>query len=389
MWEDFELASRAVRAGQTRSPENEHSEALYMTSSYVFHNAAEAAARFAGTEKGNIYSRFTNPTVAIFEKRLAAMEAGEQAVATASGMATILAVCIGHLEAGDHVLASRSIFGTTVVLFEKFLSRMGISTDFVALDDTNAWEQGIQKNTKLLFLESPSNPLCQIADIQKVADIAHQHDCLLVVDNCFSTPIFQQPLALGADIVVHSATKYIDGQGRTLGGAAVGSAVMMEPIYGVLRTTGPTLSAFNAWILLKGLETLPIRMQAHNANAQGLAEWLEAQNQVTKVHYLGLPSHPQFELAQKQQQGAGGLLSFEVKGGQAAAWQLIDQTRLISITANLGDTKTTITHPASTTHSRLSPAQREAAGISDGLIRISVGLEALADLQKDLAQGLS
>ena len=388
MWEDFELASRAVRAGQVRGPENEHSEALYMTSSYVFKNAAEAAARFSGTEPGNIYSRFTNPTVSNFEKRLAALEGAEQAVATASGMSAILAICIGHLQAGDHVLASQSIFGTTVVLFEKFLGRMGITTDFVALDDTDAWEQAIQKNTKLFFLESPSNPLCQIADIQKVADIAHSHDCLLVVDNCFSTPIFQQPLALGADIVVHSATKYIDGQGRTLGGVALGTAALMEPIQGVLRTTGPTLSAFNAWILLKGLETLPIRMQAHNANAQSLAEWLEVQNNVTKVHYLGLPSHPQFELAQAQQQGAGGLLSFEVKGGQKSAWQLIDQTRLISITANLGDTKTTITHPASTTHSRLSPKQREVSGITDGLIRISVGLEAVADLQKDLASGL-
>ncbi len=387
MWDEFELASRAVRAGQVRSQENEHSEALYMTSSYVFGSAAEAAARFSGDVPGNVYSRFTNPTVNTFQQRLAALENAEQCVATASGMSAILSVCMGHLNAGDHIVASQSIFGTTVVLFEKILSRFDIQTDFVALDDTDAWEKAVKNNTKLFFLESPSNPLCQIADISAVAKVAHKHDCLLVVDNCFSTPIFQQPLALGADIVVHSATKYIDGQGRTLGGAALGSEKMMEPVYAVLRSAGPTLSAFNAWVLLKGLETLPIRMQAHNNNAQGLATWLQAQDNVTKVYYLGLEDHPQYALAQRQQRGAGGLLSFELKGGKEAAWRLIDQTRLMSITANLGDSKTTITHPATTTHSRLSPEQRAAAGISDGLIRISVGLEALADLKKDLIGG--
>jgi len=387
-WDEFELASRAVRAGQVRSAENEHSEALYMTSSYVFGSAAEAAARFSGEQAGNIYSRFTNPTVRTFEQRLASLEGAERCVATASGMAAILATCMAFLQAGDHIVASRNIFGTTVVLFDKILSRFDIHTDFVDLDDNQAWQQAVTPKTKLFFLETPSNPLCQVADIPAIAAIAKAHDCILAVDNCFCTPILQQPLSLGADVVIHSATKYLDGQGRTMGGAVLGCEKLMEPVYGILRTTGPTLSAFNAWVLLKGLETLPIRMTAHCQNAQDLANWLQQHEQVSHVYYLGLPEHPQYDLAQQQQSLSGGLVSFEIKGGQVAAWKVIDSTRLISITANLGDTKTTITHPASTTHSRLSPEQREAAGIKGSLLRVAVGLESVQDIQADLARGL-
>lgn len=386
---EWGLATQAVRAGQSRSHEQEHSEAMFLTSSFVFSSAAEAAARFAGDQPGNIYSRFTNPTVRTFEQRLARMEGAECGVATASGMAAILSTCLGLLKSGDHIVSSRSIFGTTTVLFNNFLARLGIETTFVDLTDLAAWDKAIQKNTRLLFLETPSNPLTEIVDIRALADIAHQHDCLLAVDNCFCTPALQRPISLGADIVIHSATKYIDGQGRCMGGAVLGTEkIVGTEVYSFLRSAGPTMSAFNAWVFLKGLETLNIRMQAHSQNALQLAQWLEQQPQVARVYYPGLPSHPQHELAKSQQSGFGGLLSFELKGGKDAGWALIDATQICSITANLGDTKTTITHPATTTHGRLTDEQRQASGIADGLIRIAVGLEDIEDIKRDLARGM-
>jgi len=388
MTTEYQLSTHAIRTGQQRTIEGENSEALFLTSSYVFANAAEAAARFAGDEPGNIYSRFTNPTVRNFEQRLAAMEGGERCVATASGMSAILSTCIGLLKAGDHIVASRSIFGTTVVLLNTMLAKFGIETSFVDLTDITAWQAAIRPNTRFLFLETPSNPLTEVADIQVLADLAHQNDCLLVVDNCFCTPALQQPLKLGADIVIHSATKYLDGQGRCVGGAVIGGNEQLNDIFAVIRTAGPSMSPFNAWVFLKGLETLNIRMKAHSENALQLAQWLETQDVIERVYYPGLPSHPQHQLASQQQKAAGGLVSFVVKGGQSAAWQLIDSTHLLSITANLGDTKTTITHPATTTHGRLSPEQREQVGISDGLVRISVGLEDIQDIQADLSMGL-
>ena len=379
----------AIRAGQTRTAEGEHAEPIFTTSSFVFGSAAEAAARFAGDQPGNIYSRFTNPTVRAFEQRLAALEGAEACVATASGMAAILASVMGLLQAGDHIVSSRSVFGTTSVLFNKYLPRFGIDTSFVPLTDTDAWERAIRPQTRLLFLETPSNPLTEIADIRVLADLAHDRGCLLVVDNCLCTPALQQPLALGADIVIHSATKYLDGQGRCVGGAVLGDAQRVgEEVFGVLRTAGPTMSPFNAWVFLKGLETLNLRMQAHTHNAQALAHWLRDHPAVKRVYYPGLADHSQHRLAQRQQKGAGGLLSFVVNGGQTAAWRLIDATRLLSITANLGDTKSTITHPASTTHARLSDEEKRDSGISGGLIRISVGLEDVADIQEDLAATL-
>ena len=380
----------AVRAGQVRTAEEEQSEPIFPTSSFTFNSAAEAAARFSGESPGNIYSRFTNPTVRTFEQRLAALEGGESCVGTASGMAAILSTCMALLKAGDHVVCSRSVFGSTVVLFNAYMAKFGVEVSYVDLPDLEAWEAAIRPETRLFFLETPSNPLTALVDIRALSEVAHRHDILLVVDNCFCTPALQQPLALGADIVVHSATKYLDGQGRCIGGAVVGDAERVgKEVYGFLRTAGPTMSPFNAWVFLKGLETLSIRMRAHARNAQALAEWLEAQPQVRRVHFPGLPSHPQHELAKRQQKGFGGLLSFELKGGKADAWKVVDATRIISITANLGDAKTTVTHPATTTHGRLTPEQREAAGISDGLIRISVGLEAVEDLQADLERGLS
>jgi len=380
--------TEAVRAGQVRTEEGEHSEALFLTSSYVFKNAAEAAARFAGTVPGNIYSRFTNPTVRVFEERLAALEGGERCVATASGMAAILSTCLGLLKSGDHVVASQSLFGTTLVWFSKILGKFGVETSFVPLTDEAAWQAAMRPNTRLLFLETPSNPLTEIADIGALAALAHAHDCWLAVDNCFCTPALQRPLALGADLVIHSATKYLDGQGRCIGGAVVGGKTLLDEVFGIVRTAGPSMSPFNAWIFLKGLETLSLRMRAHSAHALALAQWLEAQPAVTRVYYPGLTSHPGHALAKRQQQGFGGLLSFEVTGGQAAAWRLIDNCRLLSITANLGDTKSTITHPATTTHGRMTPPQRAEAGIGDGLIRISVGLEDPQDIQADLHASL-
>ncbi len=387
--EELGFDTLAVRAGYNRTNEGEHGEAIFATSSYVYESAAQAAARFSGDEPGNIYSRFTNPTVNAFERRLAALEGGERCVATASGMGAILTACLGSLKAGDHIVSSRAIFGSTVVLFDNILARFGIATTFVAQTDLDAWRAAIRPETKMLFLETPSNPVTEIADVAALAGLAHENDCLLVVDNAFCTPALQRPLALGADIIIHSATKYIDGQGRCIGGAVVGTEERVGgDIYGIVRTGGISMSPFNAWVFLKGLETLRIRMEAHCRNAQLLAEWLEAQPAVTRVNYPGLASHPQHALAAKQQSGFGGVLSFEVKGGQAAAWRLIDSTRLLSITANLGDTKTTITHPATTTHGRVDPAARLEAGVSDGLVRIAVGLEDIDDIKADLQRGL-
>ncbi|HWR88263.1 MAG TPA: O-succinylhomoserine sulfhydrylase [Acidiferrobacterales bacterium] len=388
-YEHWGFDTRAVRAGQHRTAEGEHSEPIFPTSSYVFASAAEAAARFSGEKPGNIYSRFTNPTVRTFEERLATLEGGEKCVATASGMAAILSTCLALLRSGDHIVASRNVFGPTVLLFNNYLGRFGVETTYVSLTDYAAWEKAIKPNTKLLYLETPSNPLTEIADIARLAKLAHAKGCLLVVDNCFCTPALQRPLALGADIVIHSATKYLDGQGRCIGGAVVGNAELVgKEVYGFMRTAGPSLSPFNAWVFLKGLETLSLRMKAHSASAQALAEWLERQPRVQRVYYPGLASHPQHALAKQQQTGFGGIVAFELKGEKAAAWRLIDSTRLISITANLGDTKSTITHAATTTHGRLTPEQRAEAGISDGLIRISVGLEDVEDLKRDLATDL-
>jgi O-succinylhomoserine sulfhydrylase len=385
----YQPETLAVHGGTMRSQFGEHSEAMFLTSSFVFENAAQAAARFIGEQPGNIYSRFTNPTVAMFEERLAALEGAEQCVATASGMSAILACVMGLLKAGDHIVASRSIFGATINLFNNIIKKFGVETTFVSATDVAEWKAAVRPNTKLFFLETPSNPLTEISDIAAIAAVAKQCGALLAVDNCFCTPILQQPFALGADIVIHSATKYIDGQGRVLGGAVLGSKKNMEGVYQFLRTAGPTMSAFNAWVFLKGLETLKIRMDAHSTNALALARWLEAQSNVARVFYPGLPSHPQHQLAMKQQKTGGGIVSFEVKGGKATAWRVIDNTKLSSITANLGDTKTTITHPASTTHARITPEARAAAGITDGLIRIAVGLEAVVDIQNDLARGLA
>ena len=389
-YDEFNFETRAVRAGQRRTGEGEHSEAIFPTSSYVFRSAAEAAARFSGDQPGNIYSRFTNPTVRTFEERLASLEGGECCVATSSGMAAILATCAGLLKAGDHIVSSQSIFGTTTVLFSTWLARFGIETSFVPLADTAAWEAAIRPETRMLFLETPSNPLTEIADIQILSALARSRDCLLVVDNCFCTPALQQPLSLGADIVIHSATKYLDGQGRCIGGAVVGDNELVgKEVYGFLRTAGPTMSPFNAWVFLKGLETLSLRMQAHCSSALTLARWLEQQAGVARVYHPGLASHPQHELASRQQSGFGGIVSFELQGGQRDAWTLIDALRIFSITANLGDAKSTVTHPATTTHGRLTPEQREDAGISDGLIRLAIGLESVSDLQTDLAAGLA
>ncbi|NRF48851.1 O-succinylhomoserine sulfhydrylase [Pseudomonas stutzeri] len=383
------LDTLAVRAGQRRTPEAEHGEPLFFTSSYVFRSAADAAARFAGDVPGNVYSRYTNPTVRAFEERIAALEGAEQAVATASGMAAILATVMSLCSAGDHVLVSRSVFGATVSLFEKYFKRFGVQVDYVPLTDFAAWESAFKENTRLVFVESPSNPLAELVDIAALAHLCHGKGAMLAVDNCFCTPVLQQPLKLGADIVIHSATKYIDGQGRCLGGVVAGRSEQMKEIVGFLRTAGPTLSPFNAWVFLKGLETLRLRMQAHCASAQILAEWLEQQPGVERVFYAGLPSHPQHELAKRQQKGFGAVLSFEVVGGKEGAWRFIDATRLISITANLGDSKTTITHPGSTTHGRLSAEDRATAGIRDSLIRVAVGLEDVDDLKADLARGLA
>lgn len=383
------LDTVAVRAGQVRTQEGEHSEALFLTSSYVFGSAREAAERFSGAQPGNVYSRYTNPTVRNFEQRIAALEGAEAAVGTSSGMAAILSTCIALLQSGDHIVCSRSVFGTTTVLLSKYLQKFGVTTTFVNPVDYTAWQAAFTPKTKLVFVETPSNPLCDVIDIQRLADITHQHEALLVVDNCFCTPALQRPLEFGADLIVHSATKYIDGQGRCLGGVVAGPKKLVDEVLGFIRSAGPTMSPFNAWVFLKGLETLRLRMEAHSRNALTLAQWLDAQPQVEKVFYAGLPSHTGYELATKQQSAYGGVLSFRVKGDREAAWKVIDATRIMSLTANLGDTKTTIVHPATTTHGRLSPEQKAEAGITENLIRVAVGLEDVADLQADLARGLA
>jgi O-succinylhomoserine sulfhydrylase len=383
------LDTLAIRAGIHRTAEGEHSEPIFTTSSYVFASAADAAARFSGESPGNVYSRYTNPTVRSFEERLAALEGGEAAVGTASGMAAILSTCMALLSAGDHVICSRDVFGTTTNLFARYMAKFGVAVDFVPLLALDEWQGAMRPETKLLYVETPSNPLCEVADITKLAAVAHAGGALLVVDNCFCTPALQRPLALGADIVIHSATKYLDGQGRCVGGAVVGSRELMNEIVVFLRTCGPTMSAFNAWVFLKGLETLRLRMEAHSRSALELALWLQQQPQVRKVYYAGLPDSPGHALASRQQRAFGGVLSFEVEGGRDGAWRCIDATRILSLTANLGDAKTTIVHPGTTTHGRLSPAQRAEAGISDSLIRIAVGLEDVADLRADLQRGLS
>jgi O-succinylhomoserine sulfhydrylase len=390
MSDDYRLDTLAVRAGTERTPFGEHADALYLTSSFVFKSAAEAAARFANKEPGNIYSRFTNPTVSAFEQRLAALEGAECCVATSSGMSAILSCAMGLLKSGDHIVCSAGVFGATVQLFGGILKRFGVETTFVSGSDPAAWQKVVQANTRLLFVETPSNPTMEIFDIAALAGIAKKAKALLAVDNVFCTPILQRPLELGADVVVHSATKYLDGQGRVLGGAVLGRRdVIYEGVFGFLRTAGPTLSAFNAWVILRGLETLRIRIEAQSAAAMELARWLEKQPNVARVNYPGLPSHPQHALAKQQQKGFGGVVSFDVKGGKDAAWRVVDATRLLSITANLGDTRTTITHPASTTHGRITQEARNAAGIGDGLLRVAVGLENIEDIKADLARGLA
>lgn len=390
--EGVSIETLSVRAGQIRSTELEHSEAIFPTSSFVFNSAEEAAARFSGEQPGNIYARFTNPTVSMFETRIASMEGGERAVATASGMSAIMSTCFALLEQGDHIICSRSVFGTTNVLLEKYVKKFGVSVSFVDLIDYDQWSDNLRPNTRFLFLETPSNPLCEIADLERIASIAHQgghpKGTLLVVDNCFCTPILQRPLELGADVVIHSATKYIDGQGRCLGGVVIGSNELMDEVHGFLRSGGSTLSPFNAWVFLKGLETLSVRMKAHSENALQVASWLEQQEQVERVFYSGLPSHPQYTLAMRQQSAGSGVLSFRIKGDRAAAWRFIDGVDFISITANLGDTKSTITHPATTTHGRLTNEDRLHVGITDNLIRVSVGLENVKDIINDLQKGL-
>jgi O-succinylhomoserine sulfhydrylase len=389
MAEQIEFDTLALRAGIHRSQFGEHSEAMYLTSSFVFENAAQAAARFTGGAEGNVYSRFTNPTVSAFQERLAALEGAETCVATASGMSAILATAMAVLKSGDHVICSASVFGSTVQLFSNIMGKFDVETTYVNGASIAAWEGALRNNTKLLFLETPSNPLTEIADIAAVAAVSKRAGALLAVDNCFCTPALQQPLQLGADLVIHSGTKYLDGQGRVLGGAVLGRrGPAMDGIYGFLRTAGPSLSPFNAWVLLKGLETLRIRMDAQSQAALQLAQWLERHPRIERVYYPGLPSHPQHELARKQQRLGGAVVSFVIKGGREAAWRVVDATRMISITANLGDTKTTITHPATTTHGRISAEARKAAGIGEGLLRVAVGLEALSDIQADLERGL-
>ena len=388
-WNQFDLATTAVRAGHERTHEGEHSEAIFSTSSFVFKNAEQAAARFQNKQPGNVYSRFTNPTVRTFEQRLAALEGGECCVATSSGMAAIMATCVALLKPGDHIVAASGMFGSTTQLFSKYLTRMGNPVDFAQIDNVEDWRNKITPQTRMLFLETPTNPLTQLADISALAEIAKKHSALLVVDNCFCTPALQKPLALGADLVIHSATKFIDGQGRCVGGAVVGDKQKVgEEIFAYLRTAGPTMSPFNAWVFLKGLETLEIRMQRHCQSAAKLARWLQLEPAVKRVHFPGLEDHPQHELCKRQQSDFGGIVSFEVEGGREAAWRVIDSTRLLSITANLGDAKSTITHPATTTHGRITEQERAAAGITDGLVRVAAGLESPEDIIADIKRGL-
>jgi O-succinylhomoserine sulfhydrylase len=386
--EAYQQATLAIRSGYQRTHEAEHSEAMFLTSSYVFDSAELASKHFSNELQGNVYSRYTNPTVRAFEERLAAMEGGEQAVATSSGMAATLSVVMALLQSGDHILCSKDVFGSTRVMLNNYIVKFGVQVSYVSLTDLDAWQQAIQPNTKMLFCETPSNPMSEIADLEALSALSKKAGTLFVVDNCFCTPVLQKPLQWGADIVVHSATKYLDGQGRCLGGALVGNTELMEKIVGFLRAAGPTMSPFNAWVFLKGLETLRIRMQAHSANAAELATWLNDHPKVTKVFYAGLEDHPGHALAKKQQSDFGGVLSFSVAGGREQAWKVIDNTRMLSLTANLGDTKTTIVHPATTTHGRLSDEDRQQAGIGENLIRIAVGLEDIIDIKNDLQLGL-
>ncbi len=388
---DWSLETLAIRSGHRRTHEDEHSEPLFLTSSYVFNSCEEAAARFKGETEGNVYSRYTNPTVAIFEHRLAALEGAEECVATASGMGAILSLCLAHLKQGDHMICSQDVFGSTVVLLDNFFVKFGIEVTYLALNDIPNWKDSIKNNTRLIFVESPSNPLNEVADFSVLSQLAKTNDVLLAVDNCFCSPALQQPLTHGADIVIHSATKYIDGQGRCLGGAVLGSSDLVAPVRSLVRAGGPAMSPFNAWVFTKGLETLSLRMKAHSENARNLALWLTQQSWVEKVYYAGLSSHASHNLAKRQQKDFGGVLSFLIKvesgddnAEKNAAWRFIDASRMLSHTANLGDTKTTIVHPATTTHGRLSPEQRKAAGIADNLVRIAVGLEALDDIKADL-----
>lgn len=388
--DEFQLATLAIRAGHQRTHEGEHGEPIFPTSSFVFNSAAEAAARFAEGATGNVYSRFTNPTVRCFEERLAALEGGASCVATASGMGAVLSLCMALLKSGDHVVCSDSVFGSITTLFNRYFTKFGVEVSYVPPQQPENWRKAVRPNTRLFFLETPSNPLSVIADIRGIAAVAHEYGIVLAVDNCFCTPALQRPIELGADVVIHSATKYLDGQGRMVGGAVVGSKEFVgKDVFGFLRTAGPSMSPFNAWVFLKGLETLDLRMRAHSAAAMEIAQWLEQQPKVTGVRYAGLKSHPQHALAARQQSAFGGIIAFEVSGGQSAAWRFIDATRMVSITANLGDVKTTLTHPATTTHARISAAERQQAGITEGLLRISVGLEDLVDLKADLARGLS
>lgn len=391
--EGVSVETLAIRAGQIRSQELEHSEAIFPTSSFVFNSAQEAAQRFSGELEGNVYARFTNPTVSMLEARIAAMEGGERAVAAASGMAAIMSTFLALLKQGDHILCSRSVFGTTTVFLEKYLSKFGVEVEFIDLCDYEAWSSSLRATTRLVFVETPSNPLCEVVDLARlrgiIDEIEREQPCLFIVDNCFCTPVLQRPLALGADIIIHSATKYIDGQGRCLGGLVVGTEKIMAEVHGFMRSAGPAMSPFNAWVFLKGLETLSLRMKAHSENALAVAQWLERQSQVERVFYAGLESHPYYELAKKQQSGASGVLSFKVVGGRSEAWRVIDGTEFISVTANLGDVKTTITHPATTTHGRLSDDEKSRAGITENLIRVSVGLENPQDIIADLQKGLA
>jgi O-succinylhomoserine sulfhydrylase len=390
MSSEFRPATLAIRAGQIRTQEGEHAEAIFPTSSFVFANAAEAASKFVDGATGNIYSRFTNPTVRCFEERLAALEGAESCVATSSGMAAILTMCMTVLKAGDHLICSDSVFGSTIALLNRYIAKFGVEVSYVRPDATEEWARAIKPNTRLMFLETPTNPMAAIADIAALAELARKHKVLLAVDNCFCTPALQKPFELGADLVIHSATKYLDGQGRCVGGAILGAKQLVgADMFGFLRTAGPSMSPFNAWVFLKGLETLELRMHAHSAAALEIARWLEQQTGVLKVHYAGLESHPHHALAKRQQKAFGGIIAFEVAGGRTGAWRFIDSTRLLSITANLGDVKSTITHPATTTHARITPQERERAGITEGVLRISVGLEDIEDIKEDLQRGLA
>ena len=392
---NLHLETLAVRAAVDKSQYSENSEALYLSSSFTQPDSETAARRFAGEEEGYIYSRFTNPTVASMEKRLAALEGMEDAIATSSGMSAILLLCMGLLKAGDHVVCSQSVFGSTIKLIGTEFAKFGVESTFVSQTDTAQWKAAIKPNTKLLFAETPTNPLTDVCDIRALADIAHNAGALLAVDNCFCSPALQQPVKFGADIVIHSGTKYLDGQGRVIAGALVGpEKLIADKFIPVMRSAGMSLSPFNAWVVLKGMETLGIRMEAQSQRALDLAKWLEGHPKVGRVYYPGLKSHGQHELAMAQQSGRGGaVVSFDVKAPDAdtarkKAFHLIDATQLMSVTANLGDVKTIITHPASTSHGRLTEQQRNSAGIRQNLVRVAVGLEHLDDLKADLSRGL-